>query len=83
MKYIFTLTSLLLLPLAAVVLLRVSLPIRQPFQVQLIGVTALVSYRLFKLIGLVLGGLRVSANEEAQGIDIIDHEKRGYVLSLI
>ena len=60
--------------------------IGQQFQVQLIGVvatfvyTAVVSYLLFKLVGLVLGGLRVSADEEAQGLDIIDHEERGYVL---
>ena len=60
--------------------------IGQQFQVQLIGVastfayTAVVSYLLFKLVGLMLGGLRVSADEEAQGLDIIDHEERGYVL---
>jgi len=60
--------------------------IGQQFQVQLIGVTAtfaytaVVSYILFKLVGLMLGGLRVSEEQEAQGLDIVDHEERGYVL---
>jgi Amt family ammonium transporter len=60
--------------------------IGQQFKVQLIGVvatftyTAVVTYLLFKLVGLMLGGLRVSEDEEAQGLDISDHEERGYVL---
>jgi len=28
----------------------------------------------------MLGGLRVTADEEAQGLDIVDHEERGYDL---
>ncbi len=60
--------------------------IGQQFQVQLIGVgatfayTAIMSYLLFKLVGLIVGGLRVTPDDEAQGLDIIDHEERGYVL---
>jgi Amt family ammonium transporter len=60
--------------------------IGQQFEVQLIGVaatftyTAVVSYLLFKLVGLMVGGLRVSEDQEAQGLDIVDHEERGYVL---
>lgn len=60
--------------------------IGQQFEVQLMGVaatftyTTIMSYLLFKIVGFMLGGLRVSAKEEAQGLDIIDHEERGYVL---
>ncbi|MCK5901749.1 MAG: ammonium transporter [Cocleimonas sp.] len=55
-------------------------------QVQIIGVaativyTAIVSYLLFKLVGLMVGGLRVTSDQEAQGLDIVDHEERGYNL---
>jgi Amt family ammonium transporter len=60
--------------------------IGQQFEVQLIGVvstfayTAVVSYILFKLVGLMVGGLRVSEEQEAKGLDIVDHEERGYNL---
>ncbi len=59
--------------------------IGQQLGVQAIGVaatfiyTAVVSFILFKLVGMITG-LRVDPDEETQGIDIIDHEERGYDL---
>lgn len=56
------------------------------FGVQAIGVvstfiyTALVSYILFKIVALMTGGLRVDEEQETQGLDITDHEERGYEL---
>lgn len=43
-----------------------------------IAYTAIVSYILFKVVGLIVGGLRVTSDQEAQGLDIVDHEERGY-----
>jgi len=60
--------------------------ISQQFGVQAIGVvstfvyTAVVSYILFKLVGLMTNGLRVDTDQETQGLDITDHEERGYEL---
>ena len=60
--------------------------IGEQFGVQAIGVTAtfiytaIVTYILFKIVSLLTGGLRVDADEETQGLDIIDHEERGYEL---
>ncbi len=54
------------------------------FGVQAIGVvatfayTAVVSFILFKLVGIFTGGLRVDEEQETQGLDITDHEERGY-----
>jgi len=54
--------------------------------VQAIGVgstfvyTAVVTFIILKFVGLLTGGLRVSLDEETQGLDIIDHEERGYEL---
>jgi len=58
--------------------------IGQQFGVQAIGVvatftyTAIVTLILLKLVNKMVGGLRVSSDEETQGLDIIDHEERGY-----
>ena len=58
--------------------------IGQQLGVQAIGVvstilyTAVATYIIFKIVGILTGGLRVSADEESQGLDIIDHEERGY-----
>jgi len=58
----------------------------QQFGVQAIGVistfvyTAVVSYALLKLVGLMTNGLRVDIEQETQGLDITDHEERGYEL---
>jgi Amt family ammonium transporter len=55
------------------------------FQAQLIGVvavtlfTALMTYLILKFVGLFLA-LRVSSDEETQGLDIAAHEERGYDL---
>jgi Amt family ammonium transporter len=54
-------------------------------QAQLIGVvavtvfTALVTYLILKFVGLFVS-LRVSSDEETQGLDIAAHEERGYDL---
>ncbi|MGK0270687.1 MAG: Amt family ammonium transporter [Cocleimonas sp.] len=60
--------------------------IGQQFGIQAIGVvstfvyTAIVSYLLFKFVGLITNGLRVGIDQETQGLDITDHEERGYEL---
>lgn len=54
--------------------------------VQIVGIiatiiyTAVVSYLLLKMTSLLTSGLRVSKEEETQGLDIITHEERGYKL---
>ena len=53
--------------------------------VQLIGIisvlvwTAVVSYGILKLVDKLIG-LRVSEEEETEGLDISQHEERGYIL---
>jgi len=60
--------------------------IGEQFGVQAIGVastfiyTAIVTYVLFKIVGLLTNGLRVDIEQETQGLDITDHEERGYEL---
>lgn len=57
----------------------------QQVGVQVIGIgatvafTATVTFVILKVVGIVMGGLRVGADEETQGLDISDHEERGYV----
>ena len=59
--------------------------IASQFQVQLIGVlasgvyTAIVTFVLLKLIDRMLG-LRVSQDEETEGLDLTQHNERGYDL---
>ncbi|TRX57044.1 ammonium transporter [Thalassomonas sp. M1454] len=54
--------------------------------VQLVGIvstivyTAIVSYVLLKLVGLITGGLRVSEEQEISGLDLVEHEESGYNL---
>jgi len=54
-------------------------------EVQTIGViatgvyTAIATYIILKVIDMMMG-IRVSAEEEQQGLDIISHEERGYDL---
>jgi len=54
--------------------------------VQFIGVaatlvyTAVLTWAILKLVGLLTGGLRVSEEQEIQGLDIVLHEERGYDL---
>ncbi len=40
--------------------------------------TAVVSYILLKIIGLMTNGLRVTDDEEVEGLDIVCHEETGY-----
>ncbi|MEN8710775.1 MAG: ammonia channel protein, partial [Arenicellales bacterium] len=53
-------------------------------KVQLIGVlatvayTAIVSYVILKVVSLMTQGLRVTDEQEIQGLDIHMHEERGY-----
>lgn len=60
--------------------------IQQQFVVQLTGVvavlvyTAILTFIIFKIVGLLCNGLRVSEDQEAEGLDIISHEERGYDL---
>jgi len=52
--------------------------------VQLVGVvtvivfTAVVTWIILKLVGLLTGGLRVSEEQEVEGLDHISHEESGY-----
>ncbi|MCP4985558.1 MAG: ammonium transporter [Colwellia sp.] len=54
--------------------------------VQLIGIfstliyTAVVTYILLKLVGLMTGGLRVDEEQEINGLDQVEHEESGYNL---
>ena len=56
----------------------------EQFGVQFVGVlstaayTAVVTFALVKLTGVLTGGIRVSAEDEAQGLDISLHEEVGY-----
>jgi Amt family ammonium transporter len=57
----------------------------QQIGVQAIGIvatvsfTALVTFVILKVVGIMTGGLRVGPDEESQGLDISEHEERGYV----
>lgn len=42
--------------------------------------TAVVSYLLLKLVGAMTSGLRVTQDEEQQGLDLVLHEEEGYKL---
>ena len=60
--------------------------ISQQLGIQFVGViatlsyTAIVTYLIFKLIAVLTNGLRVSEDQEADGLDIVSHEERGYDL---
>jgi Amt family ammonium transporter len=57
----------------------------QQLGVQAIGIAATAIYTavatliILKLVNILTGGLRVGPDEETQGLDIADHEERGYV----
>jgi len=57
----------------------------QQIEVQLTGIvatavfTAVATFIILKVVGLLTGGLRVTADEETQGLDISSHDERGYV----
>jgi Amt family ammonium transporter len=52
--------------------------------VQAIGIvivglfTFVVTFGLLKLVSVLTGGIRVSAEEEQIGLDIVDHDEKGY-----
>jgi len=52
--------------------------------VQLVGIistfiyTAIATYLIFKVVGMITNGVRVSDDEESQGLDLVDHNERGY-----
>jgi Amt family ammonium transporter len=54
------------------------------FSVQLIGVgvgvlfTAVGTYLILKLVGVLTGGLRVTDEQEVEGLDTVSHEETGY-----
>jgi Amt family ammonium transporter len=54
--------------------------------VQLLGIaatglyTAVVTFVLLKLVAVMTGGLRVSEEEETEGLDIVSHNESGYDL---
>jgi len=54
--------------------------------VQLIGIfstliyTAIITYILLKVVGLMTGGLRVDEEDEVSGLDQAEHEESGYNL---
>ena len=54
--------------------------------VQLIGIvstlvyTAVVTYIILKLVGLMTDGLRVGEEQESNGLDQAEHEEVGYHL---
>lgn len=54
------------------------------FSAQALGVTvavvytAIVTWLLLKVTGVLTGGLRVSAEEETEGLDLVLHDEKGY-----
>jgi Amt family ammonium transporter len=58
--------------------------IGEQFKVQVIGVvatfvyTGVATYVLLKITGILTSGIRVSAEEETEGLDIVLHEESGY-----
>ena len=45
-----------------------------------IAYTAVVTYIIFKVIGLITGGIRVDEDQESEGLDLVSHNERGYDL---
>ena len=64
---------------------REAIVITEQLQIQFIGVvatvvyTAIATYLILKVVD-VITGLRVSEEEEQQGLDIVSHEEKGYDL---
>lgn len=42
--------------------------------------TAILTFCLLKIVGMLTGGLRVTNEEEQQGLDIADHDEKGYAM---
>lgn len=45
-----------------------------------VAYTALATFVIFKVIGLLTGGIRVDEEDESQGLDIVAHNEKGYDL---
>ncbi len=60
--------------------------ISEQVTVQAIGVlatglyTAVVTFIILKLVGLLTGGIRVDHEDEIKGLDLVSHDERGYNL---
>jgi len=60
--------------------------IGEQLSVQFIGViatiafTAVMTYILLKVTGVITSGIRVNADEESEGLDIVLHNESGYTL---
>jgi Amt family ammonium transporter len=49
------------------------------FGILVVGLyTAVFTIILLKMVSLVTGGIRVSKDDEEQGLDIVDHDEKGY-----
>ncbi|HSC75577.1 MAG TPA: ammonium transporter [Pseudomonadales bacterium] len=48
--------------------------------VTILGYTVVITFAVLKITALLTKGLRVSAEEENEGLDLVDHDERGYVL---
>lgn len=46
--------------------------------VSVVAFTALATWAILKLVGLLTGGLRVTAEQEIEGLDHVSHEETGY-----
>ncbi len=42
--------------------------------------TAILTFILLKVVAIITGGLRVTNEEEQQGLDITDHDEKGYAM---
>ena len=42
--------------------------------------TAVATYVIFKVIGLMTGGIRVDEEDESVGLDLVAHNEKGYDL---
>jgi Amt family ammonium transporter len=55
--------------------------------IQILGIvviasyTAMLTWLLLKLTSLLTKGLRVSDDEEREGLDLVSHDERGYDLN--
>ncbi len=58
----------------------------EQLSVQVIGIgatmayTAVVTFIVLKIVGMMTGGLRVTPEQETEGLDLVAHEERGYDL---
>ena len=48
--------------------------------VSVFAYTAVMTFIIFKVIGVLVGGLRVDEDDESQGLDLVEHNEKGYDL---